>query len=266
MSKWVVYCAGNADYILSPNEEPVKMLKSFQKHFGDELDYVYFTDKDEPNLDLVLVKCKANGIKLMLGECKQHYHKYNDFQSVLEYQQAPRWPDAHFWYCEAPSYFYGTYDYAIKCDGDILCAQKFDLTELEVQNEITAARAPEWYDPYDKFCPNAGFQIMNVSTYANNNVRQLFRDMSDNKDNYRKMNSDTPMLDYLVGKGILNVHFISAEYNYLLFDIDQVKHLKLEDVENVKLIHFVDSKPHNLREEMKGSIKEYFSKIYLKRD
>jgi hypothetical protein len=238
------------------------MLLSFQKHFGNELDYVYFTDKDEPDLDAVHTICKINNIKLMVGDCKQHYSKYQDYEYTVDFNTKGRWPDAHFWYCEAPSYFNGIYDYAIKCDGDMLCTQKFNLAELEVENEITATNAPDWYDPFDKFCPNAGFQIMNVRNYVKNDVRKLFRFMSDNKDNYKKMNSDTPILNYLVGRGILNVHFISAEYNYLLFDIDEVKQLTLQDTETVKIIHFVDTKPHNLNEIMKGSVKEHFAQIY----
>ena len=262
MSKWVVYNGGNSEYILSPNKEPIRMLKSFQKHFGDALDYVYFTDENEPRLDEVEKLCDENGIRLMTGQCKIHYEEYKDHQYINN-NSKPRWPDAHYWYCEGPTYFQGIYDYAIKCDGDMLCVQRFDLEPLQVENEITAADSPHWYDPYDKFCANAGFQIMNVNNYATNQVRMLFREGARQSINYRKFNSDTPVLNWLVGHKTLNVHFIPAEYNYLLFDIEQVNNLTDEDIKDVKIAHFVDSKPHNLNPQMAGSVKEKLAQIYL---
>lgn len=259
MKRWVIYCAGNADYVLSPNKEPIKMLKSFQRHFGEKLDYVYFTDKDEHSLDEVRAICEANNIKLVLGDCKQHYSNYRDYEFTV-----PRWPDAHYWYCEASDYFKGTYDYAIKCDGDMMCINEFDLTALETEYEITAAKEPSWYIPYDKFCPNAGFQIINVQNYSNNNIKQLFRELSDNsrQGTGKRFNGDTPVLDFLVGMNILNVHFLSAQYNYLLFDVPEVVQLTLNDVADVYIVHFVASKPHNLNREMIGSVKDYFANIY----
>lgn len=262
MKRWVVYCGGNADYILSENKEPIRMLKSFQKHFGNDLAYVYFTDVDEPRLDEVHAVCLANGIQLVTGECKVHYEAYKDYQ-YIQGNSKPRWPDAHYWYCEAPTYFRGIFDHAIKCDGDMLCLQRFDLESLEVENEITAANAPEWYDPYDKFCPNAGFQIMNVTNYVANEVRQLFREGARRSEDYFRFNSDTPVLNWLVGNKTLDVHFVSADYNYLLFDIPQVNELTEADISTVKIAHFVDTKPHNLNPDMTGSVKEKLAQMYL---
>lgn len=262
MNKWVVYCAGNSEYILSPNQEPIKMLKSFQKHFGESLDYVYFTDENEPDLDKVRNLCEINGIRLITGECKVHYKGYQDHQYVYR-NLKPRWPDAHYWYCEAPTYFHGTYDHAIKCDGDMLCMQRFDLEPLKVENEITVALAPHWYDPFDKFCPNAGFQIMNVERYVVNKVKMLFREGARLSINYMMYNSDTPVLNWLVANNVLKVHFLSAEYNYLLFDMQQVRELTDADIADIKIAHFVDSKPHNLNPDMRGSVKEKLANIYL---
>lgn len=262
MSKWVVYCGGNADYILSPNKEPIKMLKSFQKHFGNDVDYVYFIDRDEPHLNQIRTVCQEHNIKLFVGDCKQHYANYNDYEYVNERGLPARWPDAHYWYCEAPDYFYGIYDYAIKCDGDMMCTNRFDLTSLEVENEITIAEAPSWYNSYDKFCSNAGFQILNIKNYTKNNIKEHFRRMSNNINNYKNFNGDTPVLNYLVGTKTLNVNVLSADYNYLLFDMYEVKNLILEDFNDVKIVHFVETKPHNLNEMMAGTIKEHFANIY----
>jgi len=262
MNKWVVYCAGNADYILSPNAEPIKMLKSFRKHFGNEIDYVYFTDKDEANIRSVQDICDAHDIKLVVGECKRHYDKYNDYEYVGERGLPPRWPDAHYWYCEAPDYFNGTYEFAIKCDGDMMCVQKFDLSSLESDNEITAAHAPDWYNSYDRHCANAGFQVINISAYVKNDIKSHFRQFSNNINTYKKFNGDTPVLNHLVGSNTLNVRFVSAEYNYLLFDIDEVKNLSMDNMNDVKIVHFVETKPHNLNEWMYNTVKEHFANIY----
>ena len=257
MGKWVVYCAGNSEYILSENKEPIRMLKSFQKHFENELDYVYFTDKDEPNLDKVEAICNEHGIKLITGDCRDYYKDYKDIQYVQRGEKG-RWPEAHYWYCEAPKYF--DYDFAIKCDGDMLCNSKFDLSMLESDMALSIAESPNWYNPFDKYCPNAGFQILNISEYINQNINLLLRDTS--KDIMR-FNGDTPALDYLVGSNKIIVSYVGSEYNYLLFDMDDVANLRLDEVSDIKIFHFVDSKPHSLNPKMIDTVKEYFSKIYL---
>jgi hypothetical protein len=38
----------------------------------------------------------------------------------------------------------------------------------------------------------------------------------------------------------------------------------MDDLSTVNIIHFVESKPHNLNPQMKGSVKDILSKIYLK--
>lgn len=260
MKKWIVYCSGNSEYILSPNKEPIRMLKSFQHYFKDKLDYIYFTDKDEPNLNQVENICKENGIKLVTGNCRQYYSSYNDY----EYKQSglkERWPDAHYWYCEAPLHLYEEYDFAIKCDGDMMCLKEFDLKTLESEKEITIAEAPKWYDPFDKYSPNAGFQIMNIKKYVQNQIYDYFRIASTRWDVF---NSDTPALDFFVGTSQIIVDRLPADYNYLLFDIDEVKQLTMEDLLTVNIVHFVSSKPYNLNTQMKESIKDTLSKIYLK--
>ena len=259
MSKWVVYCAGNSEYILSENKEPIQMLKSFQKYFGDELDYVYFTDKNEERLDEVQSLCNRNNIKLITADCKKNYSSYQDLEFIQKGKKG-RWPDAMYWYCDGPGYFNNVYDFAIKCDGDMLCNSKFDLTNLESEFPISIAEPPEWHDAFDKYSANAGFQIINIAEYVNENISSLFREASTQL--YR-FNSDTPALDYFVGSNKIIVSYLSSDYNYLLFDVDNVNNLKLNNVSDVKIFHFVDSKPHNLNPKMIGSIKEYFSKIYL---
>jgi hypothetical protein len=262
MRKWVIYCAGNSEYILSENKEPIKMLKSFQKHFGSELDYVYFTDINENRIDEVEQLCIDNNIKLVKGDCKKNYNQYTDIQFTQKGEKG-RWPDAMYWYCDGPEYLKSNYDYAIKCDGDMLCNSHFELSELESDLAISIAEAPNWYDPFDKHSPNAGFQIINISEYVEQNISSLFKQASKQ---ITRFNSDTPALDYFVGSNQIIVSYLSSDYNYLLFDVDEVNSLKLEDVSTVKIFHFVDSKPHSLNEKMKGSIKEYFSKIYLKNE
>jgi hypothetical protein len=257
MGKWVVYCAGNSEYILSENKEPIRMLKSFQKQFGDEIDYVYFTDKDEPNLDMVQTICNDNNIILITGECREFYKEYKDIQYINEGKKQ-RWPEAHYWYCEAPKYL--NYDFAIKCDGDMLCVSKFDLDSLESDMALTIAESPEWYDPFDKYCPNAGFQILNISEYKVQNINLLLRTASTQ---INKFNGDTPALNYLIGSNEIVVSYIGSEYNYLLFDIDIVNELELNNISNIHIVHFVDSKPYNLNQKMENSIKHHFSKIYL---
>jgi hypothetical protein len=256
--KWAVYAAGNSSYILSENMEPVKMLKSFKSYFSDELDYIYFMDENEPDIDKVYEICQTHGIKLVLGDCKEHYSHYRD----VEYRSVgmkDRWPDAVYWYCEAPRKL-EAYDYLIKCDGDMMCNKHFSLNELEFSTAITIAESPSWYIPYDVHSPNAGFQIINVKEYVKNNVQNYFRELSKN---VTLFNSDTPVLDYLVGSKTLEVTKISSSYNYLLFDIHQVKQLNWEtEKEYVKIVHFVSSKPHNLDSNMKNSVKEKFAKIY----
>ena len=259
MGKWVVYCAGNSEYILSENKEPIRMLKSFQKYFKEELDYVYFTDINEERIDEVQKLCDDNNIKLVKGDCKKNYNQYSDVQ-YIESGQKGRWPDAMYWYCDAPEYLKESYDYAIKCDGDMMCNSHFALLELESDLAISIAEAPNWYDPFDKYSANAGFQIINTHQYVNEKISSLFREASKQT---RRFNSDTPALDYFVGSNQIFVTYLSSDYNYLLFDLDAVNELKLEDVSTVKIFHFVDSKPHNLNPKMSGSIKEYFSKIYL---
>jgi hypothetical protein len=259
MGKWVVYCAGNSEYILSENKEPIKMLKSFRNHFGNELDYVYFTDKNEERLDEVEKLCIDNDIKLITGDCKKNYKDYTDIQ-FTQSGGIGRWPDAMYWYCDAPGYLKNLYEFAIKCDGDMLCNSHFELSELESDLAISIAEAPNWYDPFDKHSPNAGFQIINIPEYVEQNISSLFKQASKQ---ITRFNSDTPALDYFVGSNQIIVSYLSSDYNYLLFDVDEVNSLKLEDISTVKIFHFVDSKPHSLNEKMKGSIKEYFSKIYL---
>ena len=259
MGKWVVYCAGNSEYILSENKEPIRMLKSFQNHFGNELDYAYFTDINEERIDEVEKVCKDNGIKLVKGDCKKNYSNYADLEYIQRGQKA-RWPDAMYWYCDAPEYLTNSYEFAIKCDGDMLCNSKFDLNELESDLPISIADAPVWHDPFDKYSANAGFQIINISEYLNEEISLLFRDASNQ---ITRFNSDTPALDYFVGSNKIIVNYLSSDYNYLLFDVDDVMNLKLDEVLDVKIFHFVDSKPHNLNPKMIHTIKEYFSKIYL---
>lgn len=260
MKRWAVYCGGNSAYILSENREPIRMLNSFKAHFGDKLDYIYFTDKDEPNLDVVQLICDSNDIKLIVGECKEHYNQYKDIE-YLNANRKERWPDAHYWYCEAPEYFKDVYDFVLKCDGDMMCNSHFDLLGLEYDSPLSIAKAPDWYDAFDKYSANAGFQIINVQRYTEEKISSLFREASKQ---IGRFNSDTPALDYFVGSNQIIVTYVSSEYNYLLFDLGAVTQLKLEDVSTVKIFHFVDSKPHNLNPNMIGSIKEYFSKIYLK--
>lgn len=259
MGKWVVYCAGNSEYILSENKEPIKMLKSFKKHFKEELDCVYFTDINEERIDEIQKLCDKNDIKLVIGDCKKNYNEYKDIQ-YTEKGKEGRWPDAMYWYCDAPEYLKESYDYAIKCDGDMMCNCYFDLSELESDLPISIADAPEWYEPFDKYSANAGFQIINLNQYTEEKINYLFREASKQ---IKKFNSDTPALDYFVSSNQIFVNYLSSEYNYLLFDVDEVANLKLEDVSNVKIFHFVGSKPHDLNPKMNGSIKEYFSKIYL---
>jgi hypothetical protein len=256
MSKWVVYAAGNSSYFLSPHKEPIRMLRSFQDKFGDKLDYVYFTDINEPNLDSVKILCEQNNIQLITADVARHYEKYRD----VEYPSNPRWPSAVYWYCDAPDYFYGKYDYAIKCDGDMLCVSDFDLSALETHTEITAAREPKWYHPYDKHCPNAGFQILNIKQYVDKNIKELFRQASEQ---YLTFNSDTPALDNFVATKKVDILFVGPEYNYLLFDMREVNSLTLADVSDVKIFHFVASKPHNLFHEMERGIKRHYANIYL---
>jgi len=259
MEKWVVYCAGNSEYILSENREPIRMLKSFQNHFGNELDYVYFTDKNEERIDEVEKLCIDNGIKLITGDCKKNYKDYTDIQFTQSGGMG-RWPDAMYWYCDAPEYLKNLYQFAIKCDGDMLCNSHFNLLELQSDLAISIAEPPSWYDPFDKHSANAGFQIINISEYVEQNISSLFKQASKQ---ITRFNSDTPALDYFVGSNAIIVTYLSSDYNYLLFDVDRVNELKLEDVSTVKIFHFVDSKPHSLNQKMIGSIKEYFSKIYL---
>jgi hypothetical protein len=260
MKKWIVYGGGNSEYILSPNAEPIKMLKSFQSHFGEELDYVYFTDCNEKNLDQVKEICLKNNIKLYLGDCKPHYNQYKD----IEYNDKgikERWPDAHYWYCEAPLYLYEEYDYAIKCDGDMLCNNKFDLKELESEFVISIANAPSWHDPFDKHSPNAGFQILNLKEYVHKDISFFFKQTSALP---KQFNSDTPALDYLVGNNYVQVKKLSEYYNYLLFDMEEVQNLPLEEIDKINIAHFVDTKPHNLNPKMNNSIKHVLAEKYLK--
>jgi lipopolysaccharide biosynthesis glycosyltransferase len=259
MKKWVVYCGGNADYILSPNQEPVKMLKSFQRHFKDELDYVYFTDKDEENLEEVKKICDENNIKLVLGDCREYHNQYKDIEYVNRGVNG-RWPDAHYWYCEAPMNLIKDYDFAIKCDGDMLCNKKFDLSELESEFAVSIADAPLWYDPFDKHSPNAGFQIYNLKEYIDQQIFHFLRQTSAQPHHF---NSDTPALDYLVGNGYIQVKRLTGYYNYLLFDIEEVRQLPTEEINKINIAHFVDSKPHNLKPEMLDSIKHILAKEYL---
>lgn len=259
MKKWVVYCAGNSEYILSENREPIKMLKSFQRIFNDELDYVYFTDKHEQRLDEVEKICNDNGIKLIKGDCKVNYNQYCDIEYRI-LNRKERWPDAMYWYCDAPDYLKDSYKYAIKCDGDMLCNSHFDLSKLETEFSILIADAPSWYDSFDKYSANAGFQIINIKKYTDLNINLLFRNASKN---ITVFNSDTPALDYFVGSNQISVNYVSSDYNYLLFDLEAVTKLKLEELSTVKIFHFVDTKPHNLNPKMINSVKEYFSKIYL---
>ena len=188
---------------------------------------------------------------------KEYYNEYNDIEYIQQGKKE-RWPDAMYWYCEAPKYL--DYEFAIKCDGDMLCNCKFELSILESQTSISIAKSPEWYDAFDKYSANAGFQIINIYEYLKQDISSLFRDASHQK--YR-FNSDTPALDYFVGSRKIDVSYLSSEYNYLLFDIDTVNNLKLSDVSDVKIFHFVDSKPNNLDIKMINSIKQYFSNIYL---
>lgn len=250
--KWAVYGYGNSEYILSPNREPIRMLKSFQKYFGDELDYLYFIDISEPNLDKVQEICDENNIKLITGDVKEYYKKYADAKL--------HWPDAVYWYCEVPDLVVDTYDHLIKCDGDMMCINKFELEPFEIENAVVAAKEPSWYTPYDKYCPNAGFQIFNVKKYVEQNVKGLFRQSALRPDVF---NSDTPALDRFVRDKLIDIRFVRADYNYLLFDVPQIHNLTLEDFENVKIVHFVSSKPYNLAPESEGTVKEHFAKIYL---
>ena len=259
MKKWVVYCAGNSEYILSEYKEPIKMLKSFQKYFKNQLDYVYFTDINENRIDEVEKICNENGIKLIKGDCKKNYNQYVDIEFINKGKKG-RWPDAMYWYCDAPEYLREYYDYAIKCDGDMMCNSFFNLSELESNLPISIAKAPNWYDPFDKYSPNAGFQIINIHEYVNKNINSFFREASKHIEIF---NSDTPALDYFVGSNQIQVTYLSSDYNYLLFDVNEVNQLELKEVSTVKIFHFVGSKPHNLDPKMKGSIKDYFSKIYL---
>lgn len=235
------------------------MLLSFKKHFGDEMDYVYFTDVDEPNLDKIEDICQQYGIRLIVGSCKKHYEEYRDIEYIGR-DRKPRWPDAHYWYCEAPKYLHTEYQHAIKCDGDMMCSKHFDLEPLESECAVTVAKEPEWYTPYDKHCPNAGFQIFNLAQYVSDRVYEYFREGARK---YQTFNSDTPVLDFLVGNKMLNVKFVGPEFNYLLFDTAQVRNLALSDVANVSIFHFVDTKPHNLSREMHGTIKDHLGQIYL---
>jgi len=259
MKKWVVYCSGNSDYILSPNKEPIRMFKSFQNYFGDKLDYIYFTDENEKDLDQVEKICLNNNIKLQLGNCKSQYNQYKDIEYANKGVKE-RWPDAHYWYCEAPLYLYENYDYAIKCDGDMLCNNEFNLEELESEFVISIAVAPSWYDPFDKHSPNAGFQIMNLKQYVHQNISYFFKQTSALPQHF---NSDTPALDYLIGNNYIQAKKLSEYYNYLLFDIEEVKNLPLEEINKINIAHFVSSKPHNLQPDMENSIKHVLAKKYL---
>jgi hypothetical protein len=126
---------------------------------------------------------------------------------------------------------------------------------------LTIAESPQWYDPFDKYCPNAGFQILNISEYLNENINLLLRNTSTQ---IMQFNGDTPALNHLIGSNQIIVSYIGSEYNYLLFDTSDVLNLKLDNVSNVHIFHFVDSKPYNLNQKMENSIKNHFSKIYLK--
>lgn len=259
MKKWVVYCAGNSEYIMSDNREPIRMLLSFKKHFGTEMDYVYFTDVDEPNLEAVKNVCERNGIRLIFGSCKKHYEKFCDIE-YISINRKPRWPDAHYWYCEAPKYLHTEYDYAIKCDGDMFCAKHFDLESLEAECAITIAKEPSWFTPTEKYCPNAGFQILNLHQYIFDSTFHHFRKGSQQPDTFK---GDTPLLNFLILNNIIKVNYVGSEYNYTLYDMPQARELSLSDVENVNIFHFTETKPHNLHPSMKGTVKDYFGQQYL---
>lgn len=260
-NKWVVYCAGNSEYMLSPSRQPIHMFRSFQRHFGNTVDYVYLTDQNEPRLDEVSLHCGANNIELVLGDFARHYDTYTDIK-YIELGWPPRWPSAMYWSYEAPLHFHGIYERGIKCDGDILCVRPFDLDHPELESDcpIISTRSPDWYSPADRFFPNAGVQIINMDVYVAQRVNEKFRVVSTDSHTF---NSDQPALDYFVRTGLLQVIFISANYNYTLYDIPEVQRLQLEDVADVNIVHFVGSKPHNLHPSMVGSIKEHFANIYL---
>lgn len=268
--KWAIYCAGNVGYLLSENREPIKMLKSFQLHFKDEVDYIYFTDKDEENLDEAKSLCDKNGIKLILGNCKEFYNHYKDIE-FIQRGFVERWPDAMYWYVEAPEHLVNDYDFLIKCDGDMFCNKNFNLNILETQNAVSIAEAPSWYSPADIYSPNAGFQILNTKQYRDLNIKDFFRKFSKRVDIF---NSDTPLLDFLVGQGLVTVTRLPSDYNYLLFDLPQVKELKYHEIyEDIKIVHFVGSKPHQFIKKNDGmyideigmefTVKDIFSKRYL---
>lgn len=214
MKRWAIYCAGNSDYVLSEYEEPLKMLRSFKHFFKEQADYVYFTDTEEHLLQDVEKKCVFDNVRLVTGECKKYYEHYCD-KYYREQGLKERWPAAVFWYCEAPFYL-KEYDFLLKCDGDMLCNKYFSLEELETDNAVTIAEAPDWYIPYDKFSPNNGFQVINVKEYLNQKINEFFRRFSKKLEFF---NSDQPILDYLIGTGMVQASRVSSDFNYLLFDV-----------------------------------------------
>jgi hypothetical protein len=142
----------------------------------------------------------------------------------------------------------------------MLCNNEFDLQELESDFAISISKAPSWYNPFDKHSPNAGFQILNLKQYVAQDISYFFKQTSALPHHF---NSDTPALDYLVGNNYIQVKKLSEYYNYLLFDIEEVKQLPLEEINKINIAHFVDSKPHNLNPNMIDSIKHVLAKKYL---
>ena len=101
---------------------------------------------------------------------------------------------------------------------------------------------------------------MNLREYVRKDISFFFKQTSALP---KQFNSDTPALDYLVGNNYVQVKKLSEYYNYLLFDVEKVQELPLEEINNINIAHFVDSKPHNLNPKMNNSIKHVLAKKYL---
>ena len=252
--KICVFNSCDCNYILKKPCYPIMMLKSFRAHFGDELDYI-----------LVIGEEMTKGISDLIPDWIQvRRQNLRDTFSAYE-SRTSQWPQSCNWCTHAPKIL-SDYDFAIYCDGDILCHQKFNISDVIPTNEdVTVAhytpmgsKRKGWQKlPY----ANSGFQIINVKRWCNKRIWREYQKLQ-TKGWY---NGDQDGLNHLIRCGMLKAKFVSKWYNFRLPDTNKSNNEKEYSLNHIFIAHFIFSKPHNLNSKFRNSrgIKRVLAKEFL---
>ena len=251
--KICVFNSCDCNYILQKPHYPILMLKSFRAHFGNELDYILVVGDTltKEACDLI-----PDWIQVREQNLKGVFSAYVSKERL--------WPQSVNWYVCAPIVLLDC-DFAINCDGDMSCHQKFNISDVIPTNEdVTVARFNHMDARRKRKKPcyaNAGFQVMNVRRWCKKEIWSHYKHHQ--AEGWYK--SEQSCLNHCIQKNLIDVKYVPKWYNYLLPDSKKISWPRRTHVGRIFIAHFTGTKPHipHHKYRTEGGIKDVLAKEFM---